>query len=250
MTEHPHQPSDTQTDETTETRGAKSRRNWRDLGPRVASAVVMLVVGVAVIASGHRAFQNLLSVLAIIGCWEFYSMARRKSHDGGGLNGGDLIALGAYFVLFVLGLIGLWGLSLNAGPLGLIYVISLVVATDTMGYFVGRTVGGKKFWPSVSPKKTWSGVVGGWFGAACVALLAYVFLFRDVPALPSPLFIIVFSVFLSFASQMGDIAQSAVKRRMGVKDSSNIIPGHGGVLDRFDALLAVGAVLLVLSVLV
>ena len=218
----------------------KAARNWRDLGPRVASAVVMIVVGILVIISGHKAFEALLSVLALIGVWEFYNMARFKSHEGGGLISEDFYALGAYFILFVLGLAGLWGLSLLTGPTGLIFVVSLVVATDSMGYFVGRTVGGKKFWPSVSPKKTWSGVIGGWAGAALIASTAVVLLRLD--AFES-LMIIVFAVVLSFSSQMGDIAQSAIKRRMGVKDSSNIIPGHGGVLDRFDALLAVGAVL-------
>jgi phosphatidate cytidylyltransferase len=109
-----------------------------------------------------------------------------------------------------------------------------------MGYFVGRTVGGRKFWPSVSPKKTWSGVLGGWIGAALIAGIAVLFLHLD---LRESLMIVGFAIVLSFASQLGDIAQSALKRRMGVKDSSNIIPGHGGVLDRFDALLAVGAVL-------
>lgn len=218
----------------------KTPRNWRDLGPRVGSAIVMIVVGILVIISGHVAFEVLLFVLAFVGVWEFYKMARFKSHEGGGLVSEDVYALGAYFVLFVLGLAGLWGLSLLTGPTGLIFVVSLVVATDSMGYFVGRTVGGKKFWPSVSPKKTWSGVIGGWLGAALIATSAVLILNLNAS---ESFMIIGFAVLLSFASQLGDIAQSAVKRRMGVKDSSNIIPGHGGVLDRFDALLAVGAVL-------
>ena len=224
----------------------KSARNWRDLGPRIASAVVMIVVGILVIVSGHVAFEALLSVLTIVGVWEFYKMALHKSHDGGGLTSEDFYALGAYFVLFVLGLAGLWGLSKLTGPQGLLFVVSLVVATDSMGYFVGRTVGGKKFWPSVSPKKTWSGVVGGWIGAALIALVAILLLKLDTF---ESLMVVVFAVILSFTSQLGDIAQSAVKRRMGVKDSSNIIPGHGGVLDRFDALLAVGAVLFFLRLI-
>ncbi|MBU2936861.1 MULTISPECIES: phosphatidate cytidylyltransferase [Pacificibacter] len=217
----------------------KPARNWRDLGPRVASAAVMIGVGILVIISGHIAFELLLAVLALIGVWEFYKMARFKA-DVTGLIAEDFYALGAYFILFVLGLAGLWAVSFLTGPAGLIFVVSLVVATDSMGYFVGRTLGGKKFWPSVSPKKTWSGVLGGWVGAALIALIAVLFLRLD---LREGLIIIGFAIILSFASQLGDIAQSAIKRRMGVKDSSNIIPGHGGVLDRFDALLAVGAVL-------
>lgn len=224
----------------------KPARNWRDLGPRVLSAVVMIVVGLFVILSGHVAFEGLLFVLSVVGVWEFYNMARFKSRAGEGLSPEDFYALGAYFVLFVLGIAGLWGLSLLTGPAGLFLVVSIVVATDSMGYFVGRTIGGKKFWPSVSPKKTWSGVIGGWVGAAMIATMT-VLILRLEPY--ESLMIIVFSILLSFASQMGDIAQSAVKRRMGVKDSSNIIPGHGGVLDRFDALLAVGAVLFFLRLI-
>ena len=220
-------------------KNSKPARNWRDLGPRAVSAAVMIGVGILVIISGHIAFEVLLAVLALIGIWEFYKMARFKA-DAAGLTSEDFYALGAYFILFILGLAGLWAVSFLAGPAGLIFVVSLVVATDSMGYFVGRTIGGKKFWPSVSPKKTWSGVFGGWLGAALIAFVA-VFVLRL--GLQESLMIVGFAVVLSFASQMGDIAQSAIKRRMGVKDSSNIIPGHGGVLDRFDALLAVGAVL-------
>lgn len=223
----------------------KSARNWRDLGPRVISALVMIGVGILVIISGHIAFEVLLAFLALVGVWEFYKMARFKA-DSAGLISEDFYALGAYFILFILGLAGLWGVSFLTGPSGLIFVVSLVVATDSMGYFVGRTIGGKKFWPSVSPKKTWSGVVGGWVGAALIACIAVLFLHLD---LGESLMIVGFAIVLSFASQLGDIAQSAIKRRMGVKDSSNIIPGHGGILDRFDALLAVGAVLFFLRIL-
>lgn len=227
----------------------KQPRNWRDLGPRLGSAVVMLGLGILVIVSGHKAFVVLLAVMAVIGAWEFYNMAHHKLRESGSLMAEDLYALGAYFILFILGLAGLWGLSMAAGPAGLLYIVALVVATDSMGYFVGRTVGGKKFWPSISPKKTWSGVIGGWLGAAMVASLVAVLMQGMHIGILQGVMIVVFSVFLSFASQLGDIAQSAVKRRMGIKDSSNIIPGHGGVLDRFDALLAVGAVLFFLRLI-
>ena len=100
-------------------------------------------------------------------------------------------------------------------------------------------IGGPKFWPRVSPKKTWSGTLAGW---ACAAVAGAVF---AGPTGAGPALVPV-SVVVAFAGQMGDIAESAVKRRVEVKDSSDLIPGHGGVLDRFDALLggAVAAVLL------
>jgi phosphatidate cytidylyltransferase len=112
-----------------------------------------------------------------------------------------------------------------------------------MGYFAGRMIGGPKFWPRVSPKKTWSGTVAGWVGAALVALV-----FLTIPGTTAGV-LIVLSVAMALASQMGDIAESAVKRATGVKDSSSLIPGHGGLMDRFDGMLG-AAVFLSLAQLV
>ena len=115
-----------------------------------------------------------------------------------------------------------------------LWLVAVVVASDTMGYFAGRLIGGPKFWPRISPKKTWSGTVAGWVGAGLVG--AGFAAAGTVPwayALLSPL--------IALAGQVGDIVESWIKRRAGAKDSSRLIPGHGGVLDRFDAL--VGAVL-------
>jgi phosphatidate cytidylyltransferase len=104
-------------------------------------------------------------------------------------------------------------------------------------------IGGPKFWPAISPKKTWSGTVAGWIAAAVVGM---VFL-RFTTAGPDLPWI---SAALSLASQMGDIAESAIKRRMGVKDSSHLIPGHGGLLDRFDGLLGASLLMLLVALIV
>ena len=101
--------------------------------------------------------------------------------------------------------------------------------------------GGPKFWPAISPKKTWSGVACGWAAAALVGLML-------VRIAGAGIALIWISVLVSFASQMGDIAQSALKRKMGVKDSSDLLPGHGGVFDRFDALLGAVLLLFVISI--
>ncbi|MEM1274628.1 MAG: phosphatidate cytidylyltransferase [Pseudomonadota bacterium] len=123
----------------------------------------------------------------------------------------------------------------GGGVVWMLWLILLVVATDICGYFAGRTIGGAKFWPSVSPKKTWAGVIAGWVGAGMVGA-AFIAPTRMGEGL------ILVSIFMSFASQMGDIAESALKRRAGVKDSSNLLPGHGGVLDRLDGVI--GAILI------
>ena len=123
--------------------------------------------------------------------------------------------------------------KLNLAWIG--WLVGVVVITDIAGYFAGRVFGGPKFWPSISPKKTWSGTSAGWVGAA-------VFGGFMMGPLGASADIIAMSVIVSFASQMGDIFQSFVKRRVGVKDSSALIPGHGGVWDRFDGMLGAALV--------
>ena len=120
----------------------------------------------------------------------------------------------------------------------MVWLILVVVATDVAGYFVGKTVGGPKFWPRVSPNKTWSGTVGGWVAAALVGV------FFAVSAGFGSAFVLV-SVLASMASQTGDIVESAAKRRFGVKDSSNLLPGHGGFLDRFDGMMGAAVFVLI-----
>ena len=139
-------------------------------------------------------------------------------------------------------LIGCYAVAMLRAESGLgwiVWLVLVVVVSDVAGYFAGRILGGPKFWPKVSPKKTWSGTIAGWAGAAVVGAV------MAVP-LGAGAGLIVISVLVSFAGQMGDIAESAVKRHVGVKDSSDLIPGHGGVLDRFDAMLGAGVLVFVL----
>lgn len=126
---------------------------------------------------------------------------------------------------------GLTALRDTGGISMILWLVAVVVATDIAGYFVGKTLGGPKFWPRVSPKKTWSGTIAGWVAAGFVGL-----------AFGGPVLALL-SMLLSFASQMGDAAESALKRHTGIKDSSNLIPGHGGAFDRFDALMGAALVL-------
>ena len=118
------------------------------------------------------------------------------------------------------------------GFVALILILLVVWATDIGGYFAGRGLGGPKLWPRVSPKKTWAGAIGGFAASLVVALGFAAFgLGKTGP-------ILLLGAVLSIASQFGDLFESAVKRRFGVKDSSHIIPGHGGLLDRLDGFVA------------
>jgi phosphatidate cytidylyltransferase len=118
------------------------------------------------------------------------------------------------------------------GFVALIFVMLVVWAADIGGYFAGRGIGGPKLWPRVSPKKTWAGAIGGFAGGLVVAAgFAAIGIGKLTPLL-------LLAAFLSVVSQSGDLFESAVKRRFGVKDSSQIIPGHGGLLDRLDGFVA------------
>ncbi len=114
----------------------------------------------------------------------------------------------------------------------LMFVLLVVWATDIGGYFAGRSIGGPKLWPRVSPKKTWAGALGGFAASLAVAAgFAACGLGRLAPLL-------LVAAVLSVVSALGDLFESAVKRRFGVKDSSHLIPGHGGLMDRLDGFVA------------
>jgi phosphatidate cytidylyltransferase len=118
------------------------------------------------------------------------------------------------------------------GFVALMFVLLIVWVTDIGGYFAGRGIGGPKLWPRVSPRKTWAGAIGGFVASLAVAAGFAAFdLGRTGPLL-------LLGAMLSIVSQLGDLFESAVKRRFGVKDSSHIIPGHGGLMDRLDGFVA------------
>jgi phosphatidate cytidylyltransferase len=134
---------------------------------------------------------------------------------------------------------GLFGLCLLAirlsaelGLTALFFVLAIVWATDTGAFFAGRTIGGAKLWPRVSPKKTWAGAIGGVIAA--VAAGAAVALGAGLELSPA---LLTTALLLSIACQLGDLFESAVKRRFDIKDSGHIIPGHGGLMDRVDGLI-------------
>jgi phosphatidate cytidylyltransferase len=237
---------------------------WDDLAPRVLSAIAMLAVGGFAIWQGGLVFTVLLAAICGLMVWELVRMLQPDTPSValqlGGLGAGAvllalylppiyalpvLVAPGivglsfikthrgiylAYTPFLLLACLGAMVLRLDHGVIWMLWLVSVVIVTDVAGYFAGRIIGGPKFWPKVSPKKTWSGTVAGWIGAAIVALL-----FMSLTGAGGSLVWI--SMVMSFASQMGDAAESAIKRKTGIKDSSNLIPGHGGLLDRFDGML-------------
>ena len=133
-----------------------------------------------------------------------------------------------------------YAIDAKAGTLLLMLPISLTWATDTGAYFVGRSMGRHKLIPSVSPAKTVEGAIGGVIVATIAAWLYVTFLLRPVAQLTMlPIGLTLFAILVSCVAQTGDLAESLFKRDAGVKDSSRLLPGHGGILDRFDSLLFV-----------
>jgi phosphatidate cytidylyltransferase len=124
------------------------------------------------------------------------------------------------------------------GLAAILFLFAVVWATDILGYFIGRAVGGPKLAPQISPKKTWSGACGGALGALAAGVAV-----AEVVVMPAGLIAVAsIALVLSIIAQAGDLFESGVKRRFGVKDASHVIPGHGGLMDRLDGFLAAAAV--------
>lgn len=141
-----------------------------------------------------------------------------------------------YATIFGFGLLAV-RLSAPSGLVALLFVFAVVWAGDTGAFFVGRGVGGPKLWPRVSPNKTWSGAVGGIVAGVVAGLVVLA-----IARLPlSPMAALV-AALLSVASAVGDLFESALKRAFGTKDSSRLIPGHGGLMDRVDGLIAAAGI--------
>lgn len=132
----------------------------------------------------------------------------------------------------------------NYGFLCTIWLIGTVWAMDTGAYLFGKTIGGPKMCPKISPKKTWAGLIGGMLTSAVWGAACAKFGGTDYQA------VMIVSAILGAVSQGGDLFESWIKRYLNVKDSSNLIPGHGGIFDRTDALLAVAPIVVIIIVFV
>ena len=199
---------------------------------RIASALVLIPVTLFAVWKGAEFFWLLLGIAGILMAYEWFQMTSRG---------------GAFWVLAGLVYIGvpLWALYTlrlpEDGHMIVFWLFAIVWTTDIGAYFSGRIIGGAKLAPKISPGKTWAGAVGGlalavpiawWFG-------------RYLDGMPSANWLLAAAA-TSVAAQFGDLAESWVKRRFDVKNSGKLIPGHGGILDRVDALLFAAPVVAVL----
>ncbi|WP_374412483.1 phosphatidate cytidylyltransferase [Novosphingobium colocasiae] len=214
-----------------------------DLGPRTASAVVMIAVAGTALWLGGMVWTLFVALVSAGVMWEWIRIARAGTPHPvarGLWNAGGIVYVGVA---------GLTLVELRGADGGLhlvLTVVGAVIATDIGAYFAGRTFGGPKIAPRISPSKTWSGLLGGMTAAAAVLAgltlyaarvpgLAGIERMAWIPAL--------YGALLAVVAQAGDFFESWMKRRAGVKDSSRLIPGHGGLFDRVDGLLSVCFVL-------
>ena len=204
-----------------------ARRGW--LAP-VSLLAALLVAGIA--AGAHA--DNLTWYAWIGGALVIAPIAAALNPtEAGALDDAVWIAGGVTYV----GILGSFMLLLrDVHPDGRSWVYLAALSTfavDTAAFFTGRAIGRKLLAPSISPKKTWEGFFGGWgAGFATVVSLGYAF---DLGVTPWKL--VLLGLLLPLAATFGDLAESAIKRRMNIKDASELIPGHGGVLDRLDSIL-------------
>lgn len=217
-----------------------------DLPRRTASAVVMLVVTGAALWLGGWWWTGLVILVAAGVLFEWRGLVRAFVPTGGAevaWNIGAILYLGlaAAMLLFLR--------NRGDGLVSVLAVVLMVIATDIGAYFTGRAIGGPKIAPRISPSKTWAGLWGGMVASAVVLALLTLWLGPgDVPGRVLVAYAAV-GALVAIVAQAGDFFESWMKRRAGVKDSGRLIPGHGGLFDRVDGLLAVSFVLSVLFIL-
>lgn len=202
------------------------RKSRRDLILRIVSALVLAPL--VLLATWHGfPFFDLMLATGVVVAWREWRLLV------GGWRRPTLLLSGvAYLTLVTLSLLSLRHQP-ETGLQGVLWLFATVWATDIFAYVAGRTLGGPRLAPRLSPNKTWSGALGGLAAAVIVgACTAWFFTGGSVIGLA------IAGGLLSVVSQVGDLAESAVKRYVGVKDSGQLIPGHGGLLDRVDALMA------------
>jgi len=143
-----------------------------------------------------------------------------------------LLIMGLIYIPFMLSH-ALRIMELEHGRMWLFYVLILTFATDVGAFYTGRTLGGPKFFPQVSPAKTWSGAIGGLLVSCLASVFIGGMLLEDI----STQRLIIFGTVIPIIAMLGDLFESMFKRSGNVKDASNILPGHGGIMDRFDSIL-------------
>ena len=253
-----------------------------ELALRVCSALVLVPLAIATAYLGGWPFDLFWGAAAIGVLWEWSSLVARNEQLSVLLAGGASLALAVVLVatghvlpaliVVAMGALGAASLTLaerrtwvagalpyagalamgpiilrsdgEQGFLAVLFLFAIVWTTDIGAYFAGRALGGPKLMPGVSPNKTWAGAIGGLLASVLAALVV-----AKMAALTSLFALAMLAVVLSVSAQAGDLFESFLKRRFNAKDSSHLIPGHGGLMDRLDGFVtaSVAAVMIGLA---
>ena len=253
-----------------------------ELALRVCSALVLVPLAIATAYLGGWPFDLFWGAAAIGVLWEWSSLVARNEQLSVRLAGGASLALAVVLVatghvlpaliVVAMGALGAASLTLaerrtwvagalpyagalamgpiilrsdgEQGFLAVLFLFAIVWTTDIGAYFAGRALGGPKLMPGVSPNKTWAGAIGGLLASVLAALVV-----AKMAALTSLFALAMLAVVLSVSAQAGDLFESFLKRRFNAKDSSHLIPGHGGLMDRLDGFVtaSVAAVMIGLA---
>jgi len=249
---------------------------------RVCSALVLVPIAIGTAYLGGWPFAVFWGLAAMGVLWEWISLVARSDHRTVLMTGGASLALAVALVatghllaavivlaISTLGVAALapakWRTWIAAGVpyagalgvapvvlrsdsedgfLAVIFLFAIVWTTDVVAYFSGRAIGGPKLMAQVSPKKTWSGAIGGTLAAVVVA-----FVLAKMMAVSGLFAIAMLAVVLSICAQGGDLFESFLKRRFGAKDSGHLIPGHGGLMDRLDGFITASVVAALIGLL-
>jgi phosphatidate cytidylyltransferase len=201
---------------------------------RVVSSLVLAPFALVVAWLGGLIFVVFWVAAASIVLWEWSRLVVRAELRGFARI--DWLAAGVGYAAVLLFAPIILRRDPVLGFAAIAFLFAVVWATDIVAYFAGRALGGPKLWPAVSPKKTWSGAIGGTLGGIAAGVLTVKLLGLSV----APMLVLVAGL-LSVVAQAGDLIESAVKRHFGAKDAGSIIPGHGGVMDRLDGFLTAAA---------
>jgi phosphatidate cytidylyltransferase len=229
---------------------AKPALFGRELAVRAASAVVMVALAAAALWLGGWFWLGFVAVLACGVLWEFNRLV-----GGFGIKPlGEVVWLFAGAIYVTAAALAMIQVRFNYSALEVLAgFIAPIIAVDVGAYFAGRAIGGPKIAPSISPSKTWAGLGGGALAAGLVGVIVEI---SDIGPGANPGYdwigiglALLAGLMIAIIAQSGDFFESWMKRRAGVKDSSNLIPGHGGLFDRLDGFLAVFFVLFVVDAL-
>jgi len=202
---------------------------------RIISAIFLIPVALFAMFGPEEFFMFVVICLTIIMSWEWLHITRLGLNIPENKKKWQLIGF-FYILIPVFSVVQIYFYNVDI----LFWMFAIIWATDIFAFFAGRTFGGPKLAPTISPNKTWSGLAGGVLASVFIGFLSSFMFKGDI------MFFMIISVLLSVLEQLSDLFESKVKRTFNVKDSGTIIPGHGGVLDRLDGLMFTAPAVLIL----